>query len=79
MVQDVKTYQIRRHTDKRTQKSRRRQRLNCPCCMKGRIIDSKTEIHTRLYDMEVADELGIDVDYIAKCNFCKKEIGIKKF
>ena len=49
--------------------------LNCPCC-NVRIIDSNQYTNSKLYDMEVSEE--ISVDYYAKCKRCKKEIGIQK-
>ena len=56
-------------------KRKPRHPLNCPCC-NVRIIDSSLCINSKLYDMEVAEE--ITVDYYAKCKRCKKEIGIQK-
>ena len=56
----------------------KRKKLKCPCCKKGRVIDSRTEIHTKLYDMEVADELLLEIDFIAKCSLCKRDVGIQK-
>ena len=53
----------------------KRRRLKCPCCA-GRIMDSSDKTNSQLYDMEVVEESA--VDYVVKCNQCKREIGIRK-
>jgi len=39
-------------------------------------MDSNLRTSSKLYDMEVAEELC--VDYLVKCTQCKREIGIRK-
>ena len=60
MSQMIKTHKV---------KNIKRHRLKCPCC-DGRIIDSPVSTRSRLYDMEITDELA--VDFIDKCKWCSK-------
>jgi len=53
-----------------------RQRLPCPACQFGRLIDTGQRTHSVTY---VPGQDGyLDADYYLKCSHCKADIGIRK-